>query len=135
MRDPKRTEDAAAAQVVPMFYKPLGASEATLLYEYTISSNHYALEPPFVTSGEAHDGPIIKIAYDLSPLQARKRRRSRCGPLVIRTPVQQENCCCGAAEGNSSGQPALAQCGKKDVRRPLAPCRAPLVVTRQTLAC
>lgn len=56
-------------KVVPTQYRPLGAAEATMLYEYTISSNHYALEPPFVTSGEAHDGPIIKVAYDLSPLQ------------------------------------------------------------------
>lgn len=56
-------------KVVPTQYTPIGRKEPIALYEYTISSNAYALEPPFLTSGETHDGPIIKIAYELSPLQ------------------------------------------------------------------
>ena len=69
-------------KVVPTVYKQLGKPAPTKLYEYTISSNAYALEPPFMTSGEAHDGPIIKLSYDLSPLQARARagRSSRARP-------------------------------------------------------
>lgn len=56
-------------KVVPTQYTQLGKVEAVELYEYTISSNAYALEPPFMTSGESHDGPIVKVSYDISPLQ------------------------------------------------------------------
>lgn len=56
-------------KVVPTQYTPLGREDPVELYEYTISSNAYALEPPFMTSGETHDGPIVKVSYDISPLQ------------------------------------------------------------------
>lgn len=59
-------------KVVPTQYTQLGKPEPVELYEYTISSNAYALEPPFMTSGESHDGPIVK-ARDI-PL----RWHSRC---------------------------------------------------------
>lgn len=56
-------------KVVPTMYTQLGKTEAVQLFEYTVSSNAYALEPPFMTSGESHDGPIVKVSYDISPLQ------------------------------------------------------------------
>lgn len=50
------------------------------MYEYSVSSSAHRLEPPFVVAGEKHDGPIVRLSYDVSPMQVIMEERRK--PLL-----------------------------------------------------
>ena len=57
-------------KVVSTQFQPLGGRAAPLgLYEYTVNSFAHRLEPPFIVAGEKHDGPVVRLSYDVSPMQ------------------------------------------------------------------
>ena len=34
-----------------------------------MNSFAHVLQPPFVVAGERHDGPVVRLSYDVSPMQ------------------------------------------------------------------
>ena len=62
------TEFMHSFGVVPVEFRPLGGAEPLIMYEYSVNTFAHTLQPPFMVAGERHDGPMVRIAYSVSPM-------------------------------------------------------------------
>ena len=64
----EHTEYLHSFGVVPVEFRPLGGAEPLTMYEYSVNTFAHTLQPPFMVAGERHDGPMVRIAYSVSPM-------------------------------------------------------------------